>query len=296
MSAIAKLAEANRRLGAFARIFHRSTTDELAEAFEAFDLTQVQLNLSALGLPTIPPEDAQRRLDLGAIRRSFVVRGREIWGISATYNTAHPEANVRRTATRQAAQFIAALAASGATAATLCSGSRDSRNMWGRHPETRTKAAWRDFRESLDLLIPAALEAHVLLAVEPEPANTVSDASRALRLLDELGADGQQIGFILDPANLISDVAPGDRAATLEHAFDVLGERTICVHAKDTVPWARSLEGDGVVDYELVARLYAMLPRSVPLIIQDASEAELAPIADMLRERLLAHTNHSSQE
>jgi sugar phosphate isomerase/epimerase len=296
MSAIANLAEANRRLGAFARIFQRSNSDELAEAFEAFELTQVQLNLSALGLPTIPPEEERRRLDLGAIRRSFAARGREIWGISATYNTAHPEANIRRTATRRAARFIATLAASGATAATLCSGSRDSQNMWGRHSETKTKAAWRDFRESLDLLIPAAEEAGVLLAVEPEPANTVSDASRALRLLDELGADGQQIGFILDPANLISDVATGDRDATLEHAFDVLGERTICVHAKDTVPWARNLEGDGVVDYALVAHLYAMLPHSVPLIIQDASEAELAPIADMLRERLLSHTNHMSEE
>ena len=296
MSAITNLGEANRWLGAFARIFRRSTADELAEAFEAFELTQVQLNLSALGLPTIPPQDERRRLDLGAIRRSFAVRGREIWGISATYNTAHPEANIRRTATHEAARFIATLAESGATAATLCSGSRDSQNMWGRHPETKTEAAWRDFRESLDLLIPAAEEAGVLLAIEPEPANTVSDASRALRLLDELGVDGQQIGFILDPANLISDVAPGDRDATLEHAFDVLGERTICVHAKDTVPWARSLEGDGVVDYELVAHLYATLPKSVPLIIQDASEAELAPIADMLRALLLSHTNHASEE
>jgi sugar phosphate isomerase/epimerase len=287
MSAITNLAEANRRLGAFARIFQRSNPDELAEAFEAFGLTQVQLNLSALGLPTIPSEGEQRRLDLEAIRRSFAIRGCEIWGISATYNTAHPEANIRRTATRQAARFIAMLAESGATAATLCSGSRDSQNMWGRHPETKTKAAWRDFRESLDLLIPAAQEASVLLAIEPEPANTVSDACRALQLLDELGADGQQIGFILDPANLISDVAPGDRDATLERAFDVLGERTICIHAKDTVPWARSLEGEGVVDYALVARLYAMLPHSVPLVIQDASEAELAPIADMLRKRLL---------
>lgn len=270
-------------LGAFARIFHRDTAEEIAEAFATRGLTQVQLNLSALGLPTIPGEVELAELDLAGIRTSFTAHGTVLWGVSATFNTAHPDAGVRSRSTRAARDFIAALAPSGAVAATLCSGSRDPDDMWARHPETAGEEAWHDFRAALDELLPAAEAAGVVLAIEPEPANTVADVDRALRLVRELGPDADRIGFILDPANLVSDVARSDHVAVLARAFAELGERTVCVHAKDTVPWEQTLRGDGVVDYGHVAQLYHALPRPVPLIIQDATERELTPIANGLR-------------
>ncbi len=61
-------------------------------------------------------------------------------------------------------------------------------------------------------------------------------------------------------------------------ARTTLGDRASCVHAKDTVPWARTLTGDGVVDYDLVFALRQSLPRAVPLIIQDATPAQLPAI------------------
>lgn len=270
-------------LGAFARIFKRTTAAELAAAFAEHGLKQVQLNLSALGVPTIPSEESLAALDLHSIGASFTAYGAALWGISATYNTAHPDSERRSAETGRAAAFIAALRDSGAVAATLCSGSRNPTDMWGRHPDTSSDDAWRDFRESLDALIPAARTAGVLLAIEPEPANTVSDVDRAVRLLTELGAESRQVGFILDPANLITDVEPGLHRQTLQRAFDVLGPRAICVHAKDTVPWSATLAGRGVLDYELVAGLYHALPQQIPLIIQDTSERELPAVADLLR-------------
>ncbi|WP_382309373.1 sugar phosphate isomerase/epimerase family protein [Herbiconiux sp. UC225_62] len=275
-------------LGAFARIFSRPTVNDLAVAFEDHALTQVQLNLSALGLPTIPRGDELRRLDVAAIQRTFGLHGSTVWGVSATFNTAHPDPDVRKHDTADAARFIAALGDSGAVAATLCSGSRDPANMWGRHPDTASEAAWSDFRRSLDALLPSAEAAGVLLAIEPEPANTVSGTDRALRLIDELGPDADTIGFILDPANLIDGVAADDRRSTLERAFDALGDRAICVHAKDTVPWAQTLAGAGVVDYDLVGRLHAALPQPVPVVIQDASETEIDAVAALVRERVFA--------
>lgn len=278
-------------LGAFARIFQRSTADGLGAAFEQHGLTEVQLNLSALGLPTIPADDALRGVAWPEIQTSFRSHGAHIWGVSATYNTAHPELARRREDTLAAARFIARLAPSGAIAATLCSGSRDPVNMWGRHPDTSTESAWRDFRESLDLLIPAAEASGVLLAIEPEPANTVSDVSRAIRLLRELGPDADRIAFILDPANLVSDQPREQHERTLRRAFDVLADRTICVHAKDTVPWDRTIAGDGVVDYDLVGELYRFLPRRVPLIIQDAEESELDRVIAIVRNGTLARAD-----
>ncbi|MET0457491.1 MAG: TIM barrel protein [Mycobacterium sp.] len=270
-------------MGAFARIFHVQTATQLAEAFHAHALTQVQLNLSTFGFPTIPTEVEVSSDDLGAIGDDLVAAGLTLWGVSATFNTAHPDASRRTDQTARAADFIARLGGTGAVAATLCSGSRDPDDMWGFHPDTTSESAWNDFRASLDALLPAAEHSGVLLAIEPEPANTVADTDRALRLRRELGDDAGRIGFILDPANLITNVAPSEHRYTLERAFGELGHQTICVHAKDTVPWAATIAGRGVVDYELVARLRHGLADDVPLIIQDAKQDELAEVIALLR-------------
>jgi len=269
-------------LGAFARIFHVQTAAQLADAFRAHSLTQVQLNLSTFGMPTIPTEAEASTDSLDAVGRVLTSAGLALWGISATFNAAHPDDARRRAEVVRAADFVGRLGGTGATAATLCSGSRDPDDMWGFHAETGSEAAWRDFRASLDALLPAAERSGVVLAVEPEPANTVSDVDRARRLQRELGDEAARVGFILDPANLITGVDPGRHRYTLERAFEELGPQTICVHAKDTVPWSATLRGEGVVDYGLVMRLFDGLPARVPLIIQDAAEDELGGVIGML--------------
>lgn len=278
------------QLGAFARIFPRSTAAEVADAFVSNGLVQVQLNLNAIGLPTIPDHEALAGIDLGKIRAEFEDRGRVIWGVSATYNVAHPDQKIRRESTATAAGYIRVLAESGAVAATLCTGSRDSENMWRAHRDNRSEAAWRDMRESLGVLLAAAAEADVLLAIEPEPGNVVAGTDEAVRLVEELGPDAARIGFILDPANLVSSWEVDDHPAVLRDAFERLGEKTICLHAKDTVSWAETLLGSGVVDYDLVLSLRSELPRSVPLIIQDATEEQIPALSALLHRAAAAET------
>ncbi|MDR7158372.1 TIM barrel protein [Arthrobacter sp. BE255] len=283
MNALQKIDVFEQQLGAFARIFPRSSAHEVADAFVANSLFQVQLNLNAIGLPTIPHGFELERTDLGAIRTAFEERGRSVWGLSATYNAAHPDNMVRRTSTARAAQFIRTMSNSGAVAATLCTGSRDPENMWRKHPDNASESAWRDMRESLEALLSAAEESNVQLAVEPEPGNVVAGTAQAIRLIRELGDDARHIGFILDPANLISEHEQSKHEAVLREAFDQLGTKTICVHAKDTVPWTETLDGLGVVDYELVLDLRSHLPRHVPLIIQDATEVQIPELCHRLR-------------
>ena len=98
-------AERNRLLGAFARIYVRDSAEALAEAFVADQLVQVQLNLSALGFPTIPTAQELADLDTEAIKAAFASRGRVIWGVSATYNIAHPDRGVREETTNQGGVF-----------------------------------------------------------------------------------------------------------------------------------------------------------------------------------------------
>jgi sugar phosphate isomerase/epimerase len=131
----------------------------------------------------------------------------------------------------------------------------------------------------------------VLLAVEPEPGNVVSGTAQAQRLVAELGADAERIGFILDPANLIAVSPAQQHEEILLEAFQELGEKTICVHAKDIQPWSTTLKGGQGVDYELVGRLYHGLPNRVPFIIQDATEDELPHVRDWL----VSHLNATPQ-
>jgi sugar phosphate isomerase/epimerase len=157
--------------------------------------------------------------------------------------------------------------------------------MWAAHPDNGSAQAWRDMRTELDLLLAAAEEADVLLAIEPEPGNVVRDADAAVRLYAELADDAARVGIIADAANLLAGRAPATHARILEHAFDALAERIVCLHAKDLVTWERSLAGQGVVDYGHVASLYARHGLRAPVIVQDVTPGQASAALDYVRER-----------
>ena len=270
-------------LGVFARCFPAQAPEPLGRAIADAGFSSVQLNLSAIGLPTIPDAQALADIDLVAVRRDLEAPGLRIWGLSGSYNLAHPDQERARAQTEDAARLIRRAPELGVVAVTLCTGSRNPDDMWRAHPDNDTAEAWADLLRNLGPLLDAADEADVFLAVEPEPGNVISGTDAAVRLLDELGERASRVGFILDPANLVSGRHRSEHAAVLAEAFDLLGPRTICVHAKDSVPWAETLEGDGVVNYDHVLSLWDALPDVVPLIIQDATEEQVPPLRDRLR-------------
>ena len=271
-------------LGIFARTFPRSSADEAAAAVAGAGFGLVQLNLSAVGLPTLPAAGELGALDFGAIRRAFDQRGLGIWGLSASYNMIHPDPVVRDTQTEAAVALIGRAPELGVTAVTLCTGSRDPDNMWHRHPGNDEPAAWQDLRASLDRLLPAAAAAGVRLGIEPEPGNVISDAARARRLLDELGGDAGLTGIVFDPANLVAVATAGRQDAILTEAASLLASSIFCVHAKDVVGSGYAAAGTGKLDYGLIFRLLAGMA-GTPLIVQDAAEDDVARVRDFL----LAH-------
>lgn len=272
-------------LGIFARTFPRSSADEVAAAVSRARFGLVQLNLSAVGRPTLPAPDEHQALDFGAIRRAFGARGIGIWGLSASYNMIHPDPVVRDTGTAAAIALLGRAAELGVTAVTVCTGSRDPDNMWHRHPGNDEPAAWNDLRASLDRLLPAAAAAGVRLGIEPEPGNVISDAARARRLLDELGGDAGLCGIVVDPANLVTVDTAGRQADILAEAAGLLAGSIFCVHAKDVVGSGYAAAGTGKLDYGLVFRLLGEMADGTPLIVQDAAEDDVARVRDFL----LAH-------
>ncbi|MFC4948693.1 sugar phosphate isomerase/epimerase family protein [Pseudonocardia sp. GCM10023141] len=268
------------RLGIFARTFPRETAAEVAAAVGATGYALAHWNFAAIGLPTlaVDVDDAE----FHRVRAAFDGAGIAIPSASATFNLAHPDAELRALRLAEAVKLIRRVGVLGVEVVTLCTGTRDTENMWRAHPGNSDPDAWRDMRAGLDVLLAAASGAGVVLGVEPERGNVVADARAAARLLDELG-DSAPIGIVLDPANLLVPETIPYQQRILTEAVDLLGPRVVGVQAKDVVASGYSAAGAGLMDYPLVFRLLERLA-AVPLVVQDATEADAERVRhDLLR-------------
>lgn len=261
-------------LGIFARIFNRPTAAEVAAAVVGAGFATTQLNLSSIGLPTLPELDAAP--DWAGIGETFRRAGARVWGLSATFNMVHPDEARRGAETVRARALITRAPEVGAEVVTLCTGSKDGTDMWRAHPANQSEEAWQDMRATLDELLASAAGTGVRLGIEPEPGNVVSDARRGRRLLDELGPDAEMVAIVLDPANLVEPRTLMDQGRILGEAFASLGPQTAALHAKDVVEGGGyAAAGTGGLDYELIFRLHAQFPKPVPVIVQDAVEDDV---------------------
>jgi sugar phosphate isomerase/epimerase len=277
------------QLGIFARTFMRDSPAAVARAVADAGFDLVQLNLNSFGLPTIPDQDVLARTDFGAVRGAFAEQGIGIWGVSVTYNTIHPDVEVRRRLTEAACQLIARVPETGARFATLCTGTRDAGNMWRAHPANGDSSALRDLRTTLDRLLQAATAAGVRLGIEPEPANVIHDARTAASLLRDLGPDAERVAIVLDPANLIDAITAPSQRLVLTDAFESLGASIECVHAKDVAPAGFAAAGTGLLDYDLIFELRSQLPRAVPVVVQDVAEYDAGRVRDLLTDQFIRH-------
>ena len=276
-------------IGVFARVFPPGPAGLVAGAIRAAGFRATQLNLSALGRPTLDP--TLTGAEAGAIASAFSVAGVRIWGVSGTFNAVHPDPSVRAAGISGCLAVIARAPQLGAEVVTLCTGTRDPDDMWRAHPDNSSSAAWHDLRATLDQLIPAAAAAGVRLGIEPEPGNVVVDAAHTHRLLTELGADADRLAVVLDPANLLTPATLDRQEPILRAAFDRLGPSVAAVHAKDVPPLDAEpvvaapglcAAGLGAMDYDLVLELHAGLPRPVPLIAQDLTPEDARRVHDFL--------------
>ena len=116
---------------------------------------------------------------------------------------------------------------------------------------------------------------------EPEPANIVSSVGRAADLLAAF--PGGPIRFVIDPANLIEDVAPDSHERTIDEALDRLGPMTVLAHAKDRhADGTVAPAGDGVVDWSHFLRGLKACGVDGPLIAHGMSRSDAPGVADFL--------------
>lgn len=262
-------------LGAFAKTWPRQTPALVAAEMRGVGLSAAQWNFSAIGLPTV--SDAIAVPVYESVREAFEAAGVRVWGMSCTYNVTHPDVERRERLQKAAAVMIGRAPLAGAEVVSVCAGSH-SVDGWSDHPDNGTPQAWSEMLRGLEALTMAAEEAGVVIAVEPEAGTIVKNAECGARLLDEMGRDSP-LGFIIDSWNLVRGDTR-DAPEVLEEAFELLGERTLALHAKD--PLAKKFGGP-LLDYTMIAGLQEQFASGVPVIIQDVLEDDMAEAMAFLR-------------
>jgi sugar phosphate isomerase/epimerase len=269
-------------LGIFAKTFRRPDSRATLEAVRAIGLRCVQFNLECAGLSSMPEEVPPATV--AAIASASHDTGVRLAALSGTFNMAHPEREMRERGLLRLRVVAGAAAQLGIPVVTLCTGTRDREDIWRAHPDNRSDRAWSDLLDSMERALAIADGAGVALAIEPEHANVVSDASRARTLLDTLQA-GDRLQIILDPANLLQKGR--NQKDILAEAFDLLGTDLGIAHAKD-----RRHDGEvcalgrGIVDFDAYFAALRSAGFRGPVIMHGFGENEAAESTAFARIKL----------
>lgn len=246
------------KLGVFAKTYERSSVEEVFESAARDGISCVQFNLACSALDTLPDQPVPEAITgeiLWAARR----HGIEIAAVSGTFNMAHPLASMR--VARPSGKSLS--------------------------------TSLEDLVATLTQTLSAAEATGVTLAVEPQPANIVSDALWERRLLDTFNSD--RLKIVLDPANLAHLDAPNGDRARLAEAVDLLAAETILVHAKDRRADGSVCPADqGIVEFLPFLRRLQDAGYNGPLIIHGIKEEEVPPAVAHLRATLQTLSGDSS--
>lgn len=273
------------QLGIFARTFIRPTLAETLAAIKAHGLTCLQFNLACAGLPTLPDRiDPALRLE---IRQALAAQGLAMAALSGTFNMIDPDLKKRQANLDRLRILAAACSELGTSVITLCAGTRDPDNMWRRHPDNDSPAAWQDLLESMAIALTTAEDYGVTLGIEPEVSNVVDSARKARQLLDELRSPALKI--VMDGANLFHAGELPQMREVLAGAFELLGGDIVLAHAKDLTrdgEAGQAAAGTGLLDYDYYLELFHQVGFSGPLILHGLEEREVAGSVAFLQVKL----------
>lgn len=130
-------------------------------------------------------------------------------------------------------------------------------------------------KRSLEVLLPQAEAAGVIVAVEPVWGHTLHTWQDAVELLKDMRSENLQI--IFDPVNLLDPADAGRQAPYFEKCFEALREHIVAVHMKGT----RIADGqkqsvrfwDSILDYETVFRLLRQMEGELFVLHEEADPA-----------------------
>ena len=273
------------QIGILIGTFTRPTLEARLDAVKACELDCVQLSMRCAGLPAMPDEIPPELV--ARIRREADARGITVASLGGTFNMSHPDAEHRRVGLRRLRVLAAVCRPLGTSKIHLCTGTRDTRSMWRRHPDNESPEAWRDMvsciREATDI----ARQADVILAFEPEVNNVVDSAKEARRLMDEIGSPHLKV--TMDAANIFHAGELAQMSEVLEEAFALIGKDIVLAHAKDLSrdgDAGHEAAGHGKLDYDRYLSLLNSYGYRGPLLLHGLTEAQVPGCVAFLRDKL----------
>jgi sugar phosphate isomerase/epimerase len=268
-----------------ATTYTTGTLEARLDEAKAHGLACAQVSMVCAGLPDMPDEMPAGLPE--RFRREAAARGIAIGSVQGTFNMCHPDAEHRRIGLRRLRVLAEACSPMGTSAIHICTGTRDTKSMWRRHPENTSPEAWRDMAACIREAAGIAREAKVVLAFEPEVNNVVDTAQKARRLLDEVGSPHLKV--TIDPANLFHAGDLPRMKEILEEAFALVGKDVVLAHAKDLDrdgDAGHKAAGEGLLDYDLYLRLLRAHRFNGPLLLHGLSRAQVPGCVAFLRAKL----------
>lgn len=126
-------------------------------------------------------------------------------------------------------------------------------------PGTTREQNWSRLMEALHELTEEAERWGTIIGIEPAENHLIEETEQLVQCMDELKSSN--IGFVLDPANLMNARNFKHQDEIIQKAFDLLGHRIVHFHLKDTVqetedgPLQQVHPGGGTLNYPLFLKL-----------------------------------------
>lgn len=260
------------RIGIFESVFPRPTLDASFQAVKEAGFSSVQFDYASAGLGL----DPQRAPESVVSHVHDVARGAgvDIAAVSGTFNMVHPDAAIRERGLAALDAIASTCRVLGTSIVTLCTGTRDATSMWQAHPDNGSPGAWTDLLGCMEAALAIADRHDVQLVIEPEPANVVRNADRALALIEEMADPPLKV--VLDPANILAGDPDRTPAAALDHAFDLLGDHIILAHAKDLdAAGSFCAAGTGIVPWDHYGDLLREISFAGDVIFHSLTERQV---------------------
>ncbi len=273
------------QLGIFSTVFERDTLEEKADAVRNAGLTCVQFHMQCAGVEQMPEVIDGNLCD--RIRTAHESQGIAIGAVSGTFNMIHPNLAIRENGLKRLAVLASACKRMGASIITLCTGTRNTEWMWRPHPDNNTPEAWHDLVVSMSQAAEIAEAHNVIMAFEPEVANTVDSAKKARQLIDEVGSD--RIKVVIDGANIYHKGELAKMHDILDEAFDLLAEDIVHAHAKDLDhdgEAGKLAAGTGVLDYVYYMNLLDKSGFDGPMVLHGLEESQVTMCRNFVLDKM----------
>ena len=247
-------------IGVFTKIWNGLDLDNIFEIMVDNDIFYTQFNMSCVGEKTIPD-----KIDydiLNYIEKCCNKSNIKLSSISGTFNIIL-EDNDYFLRFRNLVRIAKLLQI---PCITICTGTMNEKSMWESDSRNSSGEAWERMLIAVHNILKIASEEGIIIGIEPEVTNIISNAFLARKVLDYFNTEYLKI--VMDGANLLPNTNLTEQEITLSDAFNLLGKDICIAHGKDYSHDGNFVAaGDGILDYSIYLKLLNEYHYDGPLIL-----------------------------